>query len=78
MVTSRLPFLAVRAHEMRAMAGHCPTIVQRPDNRDAVLLQVPEKQRLIDKATVYVVYMHNVWFNLLHLGQKLSGLISGT
>ena len=46
-----------------------------PDNRDAALRQIPEQDWIIQKISVYIVYMNDVGLNTCYLADEFPGCL---
>ena len=60
-VTFRFPFLTSYHLKMWTMAGQDPAIMQGPNNRNTSLFDVSAKHWQIQKPTVQIVKMNDVW-----------------
>ena len=69
-VATRLPSHTILCHEVEAMTGECPTVMERPHHLDVRLVQIAEQQLIVQVVIMNVMEADDIRLQLLDMSDE--------
>ena len=66
-VATRLPSHTILGHEVEAMTGECPTVMERPHHLDVRIVQIAEQQLIVHVMIMNVMEADDIRLQLLDM-----------
>lgn len=66
-VATRLPSHTILGHEVEAMTGECPTVMERPHHLDVRIVQIAEQQLIVQVMIMNVMEADDIRLQLLDM-----------